>query len=262
MKIVGVKINEKDKTYYFDSNNLNLEVGVNVIVEAEKGLEYGKVVFKPFGNYDNYNVYGKVIRISQKKDDYQFANNVKDANNAYKKCKELITRYKLNMKLLDATYVFDRSQLIFRFLSDDRIDFRQLARELGSIFKTRIELRQVGIRDKAKVIGGLGPCGRILCCSKFLTDFETITINMAKNQMLALNPSKINGTCGRLLCCLNYENDIYMEYKKELPEVGQSVMINDVPFKVISLSVLNRSYLAINKDNVVQEVKLDNEDKK
>ena len=146
------------------------------------------------------------------------------------------------MSIVDAFYMFDRSQLIFRFVSEERVDFRNLAKELGAIFKTRIELRQVGIRDKAKEIGGIGPCGRLLCCFTFLNDFDSVSINMAKNQLLALNPSKINGLCGRLLCCLKYEDDNYYEYKSGLPHIGQGIGTKEGYGKVISVDIFNRKY--------------------
>ena len=184
--------------------------------------------------------------------------NIKDANDSINKCKELIKKYNLKMRLLDAVYTFDRSQLLFRFLADERVDFRKLARELGSYYKTRIELRQVGIRDKARVIGGIGPCGRPMCCSSFLNSFETVTISMAKNQMLALNPSKINGACGRLLCCLNYENDTYTFYKTEIPDIGDTVQINKSQGKVVALNILKRNYTVLTDEGLV-EVNVNNE---
>lgn len=151
--------------------------------------------------------------------------NIQDEKKALEKCRELALKENLNMTIIDANYNFDKSQLIFRFLADERIDFRKLAKDLASNLKTRIELRQIGVRDKAKEIGGIGPCGRILCCSSFLTNFESVSINMAKNQGIALNPTKINGVCGRLLCCLNYENEQYMEVRKNIPDVGKKVKI-------------------------------------
>jgi cell fate regulator YaaT (PSP1 superfamily) len=153
---------------------------------------------------------------------------------------------------LDATYNFDRSQLLFRFLSDERVDFRQLAKDLGYIFKTRIELRQIGIRDKAKELGGFGPCGRILCCNAFLTSFDSVSINMAKNQSLALNPTKINGVCGRLLCCLNYENEQYIEAKKRLPEIGSTVKVGGKDGKVISINYLLGKYRVSVDEEVIE----------
>ena len=166
------------------------------------------------------------------------------------------------MKIIDACYTFDREQLMFRFLADERIDFRQLAKELGSIYKTRIELRQVGIRDKAKEIGGIGPCGRMLCCNSFLTEFDSVSINMAKNQNLSLNPSKINGVCGRLLCCLKYENDNYSEYKKELPDVGSKIKNDLGDGRVISVDVFKRNYKILLNNGEIITMEVDNESKK
>ena len=183
--------------------------------------------------------------------------NLKDADRALIKCRDLIDKYNLEMRIIDACYTFDREQLMFRFLADDRVDFRQLAKDLGSIFKTRIELRQVGIRDKAKEVGGFGPCGRKLCCNNFLTEFDSVSINMAKNQNLSLNPTKINGICGRLLCCLKYENDNYTEYKKGLPDVGHKVKTEKGEGKVISVDIFNRKYKVLTENNNVVEVELD-----
>ena len=184
-----------------------------------------------------------------------------DADKALIKCNSLIEKYNLEMKIIDVSYTFDREQLIFRFVSDSRVDFRQLAKDLGSIFKTRIELRQVGIRDKAKEIGGFGPCGRKLCCNSFLTEFDSVSINMAKNQNLSLNPTKINGVCGRLLCCLKYENDNYTEYKKDLPDVGSRVKTENGEGKVISVDVFKRIYKVLLSDGEIEVVDLGNESK-
>lgn len=212
MKIVNVKINNDfGKTLYFDCNNFNLKKNLTVIVNTERGLEFGTVL--DFLDVEDGN-YEKVIRIATKKDYLQHLKNINEAKLALDRCRELAEKNGLKMVIIDATYNFDKSQLLFRFLADERIDFRNLARELGSRLKTRIELRQIGIRDKAKEIGGIGPCGRNLCCSTFLTSFDAVSISMAKNQGLALNPTKINGVCGRLLCCLNYENELYTELKK------------------------------------------------
>ena len=167
MKVVGVKLNEVGKTYYFDASDVEVEVDNAVIVETEKGLQYGKVVsFIKDSDISDKIDYKKVIRIANKNDVKRYLNNIKDGKNAIRKCNELIDKYNLDMKIIDACYTFDREQLMFRFLADERIDFRQLAKDLGAIYKTRIELRQVGIRDKAKEIGGIGPCGRMLCCNR------------------------------------------------------------------------------------------------
>ena len=253
MNIVGIRFNDNGKKYLFDSNNLELRENITVIVETDKGLQFGKVVSLN-ESLNGQTDLKKVIRKSTKRDYLQHLNNLKDAKDAIIKCRELVEKNNLTMTIMDASYTFDRGQLIFRFIADERVDFRQLAKELGSLFKTRIELRQVGIRDKAKEIGGLGPCGRKLCCSAFLTEFESVSINMAKNQSLALNPSKINGVCGRLLCCLKYEDDNYHTYRKGLPEVGKKIKNKYCEGKVISVDIFNRKYKVLTSDGDIVEV--------
>ncbi len=263
MKVVGVRLNEGSKVYYFDAADVNVHEKCTVIVETEKGLQFGTVVrFISDSDISPDIEYKKVIRLTTKSDYKRYLSNLKDAERAIGKCNELIEQYGLEMKIIDACYTFDREQLIFRFLADDRVDFRQLAKDLGAIFRTRIELRQVGIRDKAKDIGGFGPCGRKLCCNNFLTEFDSVSINMAKNQNLSLNPTKINGVCGRLLCCLKYENENYNEYKKGLPDVGNKVKIKDGEGKVISVDVFKRKYkILLNETNEIIECEADNESK-
>ena len=250
MKIVNVKINNDfGKTLYFDCNNFNLRKNLTVIVNTERGLEFGTVL--DFLDVEDGN-YEKVIRIATKKDYLQHLKNINEAKLALDKCRELAEKNNLKMVIIDATYNFDKSQLLFRFLADERIDFRKLAKDLGAILKTRIELRQIGVRDKAKDIGGIGPCGRLLCCSSFLTDFDTISINMAKNQGLALNPTKINGVCGRLLCCLNYENEQYIEAKKNIPDVGKKIKMGSSEGKVISSDPLAGKYKVLLDNDIVE----------
>lgn len=253
MKVVGVKLNEVGKTYYFDASDIAIKVNNTVIVETEKGLQYGRVVSNiPDECVDKRVDYKKVVRLTTKADYKKYLGNLKDADRALIKCKQLIKQYNLDMKIIDACYTFDREQLIFRFLADDRVDFRQLAKDLGGIFKTRIELRQVGIRDKAKEIGGIGPCGRKLCCNSFLTDFDSVSINMAKNQNLSLNPNKINGVCGRLLCCLKYENESYSEYKMGLPDLNSKIKYEDKEGKVIAIDVFKKNYkILLNTGEVI-----------
>ena len=261
--VVGIKLNENGKTYYFNANGFNLNEGDNVIVETEKGQQFGNVTTTSVDESKNSKFeYKNVIRIANKSDYKKHMNNVKDADKALVKCNDLINQYGLDMKIIDASYTFDREQLIFRFVSDNRVDFRQLAKDLGSIFKTRIELRQVGIRDKAKEIGGFGPCGRKLCCNNFLTEFDSVSINMAKNQNLSLNPTKINGVCGRLLCCLKYENENYTEYKKGLPDVGHRVKTEKGEGKVLSVDVFNRTYKVLLPENEILTVEVSDESKK
>ena len=223
IKVVGVSFDGNKQIYYFNPKSLDLKRNITVIVETERGLQFGKVELPPF-EIDEKTLRSElrdVIRISTKKDYMDYKKNVKDSKEALVRCKRLVEEMNLDMQIMDASFTFDRSQLVFRFLSDSRVDFRKLARELANSYKTRIELRQVGVRDKAKEIGGCGLCGRQLCCSRFGSDFTSVSINMAKNQNLSLNPNKINGVCGRLLCCLKYENDMYKEYRKSYLKWGK-----------------------------------------
>jgi len=257
-EIVGVSFKKNSKTYYFSPNGLKLKKGINVIVKTERGLQFGTVEFEN-RQLEDLNVkipLNEVVRISSKKDYNQHSKNIEDAKVALKKCKQLVEQYKLNMVILDANYTFDRSQLLFNFLSEKRIDFRKLAKDLANIYKTRIELRQIGIRDKAKNIGGCGSCGRPLCCSKFLNDFDSVSISMAKNQNIALNPNKINGVCGRLLCCLKYEDDCYKECGKKLPKVGKKVETEFGEGKVISIDILKQKYKVDVKNHGIIEMEV------
>ena len=254
MKIVGVKFNNNTKVYYFNSKGLDLKVNLTVIVNTDKGLKFGKIVEIVDSKREN-DAYPEVVRAATKKDFQQHLRNIQDEKKALEKCRELALKENLNMTIIDANYNFDKSQLIFRFLADERIDFRKLAKDLASNLKTRIELRQIGVRDKAKEIGGIGPCGRILCCSSFLTNFESVSINMAKNQGIALNPTKINGVCGRLLCCLKHENDVYTECSKDLPKLGKNITIPEGTGRVIAVDILNKTFKVDIKDKGIIEVK-------
>lgn len=256
--VVGVVLNEKGKTYNFSTNKLELKKGMNVIVETEKGLQYGQVVVNPYEvSADDIGFELKnVIRIATKQDDKQYQKNLKDANDALLKSRKIAEELDLEMRIIDANYTFDRNQLLFNFLADSRVDFREFAKKLAQVYKTRIELRQIGVRDKAKEIGGIGPCGRFLCCSTFLTDFNSVSINMAKNQMLALNPTKINGVCGRLLCCLNYEDEVYTEMKKGMPNIGQNYKKDGVEGKVVSLNLIKKTATIETKNKTLVEVEV------
>ena len=248
--IVGVNISGRDIEYY-SCGKMNLKRNLTVIVETDKGLEFGTVVKEPFEDNNNVKL-NKVVRIASKDDYLKNKKNNRDSASALKKCRELVSDLELNMTVVDCRYTFDRNQLLFRFLSDSRIDFRDLARELASIYKTRIELRQIGARDKAREVGGCGQCGRSLCCAGFLKDLDTVSINMAKNQGIALNPTKINGVCGRLMCCLKYENDNYVECSKCLPKVGPLVDTDSGKGKVISVDILNKTYKVDVEGNIVE----------
>ena len=247
MKVYGVRFNDKGKTYNFKSD-IECPMNVTVIVETEKGEQFGKVVKEVEQENKKFDTELKdIIRISTKEDYKTYMNNLKDAEKALKNAKKLVEDLDLPMHIIDANYTFDRKQLLFNFYAEDRIDFRELAKKLAATYRTRIELRQIGARDKAEQVGGIGMCGRNLCCSGFLKNKESVTINMAKNQNIALNPSKINGLCGRLLCCLGYEDDEYTCCRKVLPEIGQTVKTEFGTGVVTNLDILNKKY-EIDKD--------------
>lgn len=254
-EIIGITLQEDGKIEYYFVDNFKLKKGYNVLVKTERGIEFGKIVTNPRKidmNKLKIEV-KKIYKMANKQDYYTYRKNINDAKMAKKKCQELVKKYKLNMKILDANFTFDRNQLLFRFYADARVDFRELTKELASIYKTRIELRQIGVRDKAKKVGGYGTCGQILCCKRFLNDFDSVSISMAKNQNISLNPSKINGTCGRLLCCLKYEDDCYKECKKNLPSLGSEIEIKEGRGKVISIDILNQSYkVLVTNGNIVE----------
>lgn len=244
VEVVGVMLSEKGRMYYFSPNKLKLKQNVTIIVETDRGLQFGKVAREPFYIEEKNLILPlkNVIRIASKQDYLSHKKNLKDAEKALKKCRLIVEKESLNMQIIDCNYTFDRSQLMFRFLADSRIDFRELAKELAAIYKTRIELRQVGVRDKAKEIGGIGPCGRTLCCSCFLNDFDSVSINMAKNQNISLNQTKINGSCGRLLCCLKYEDDTYSKCRECLPKIGTAITVEEGTGKVVALDILKQKY--------------------
>ena len=259
-KLVGILLNHSNKIYYFDSNKLDLKKGDKVVVELENYDGFG-VVDVEEREYEKKDVIfplRKVIRIADKKDLQINEENKQLEKEALEKAQTQADKLKLNMKFVDANFTFGKEQLFLKYISDDRVDFRELAKKLAQLYKTRIELRQIGIRDKAKVVGGLGPCGRVLCCNSFLEEFESVSINMAKNQFLSLNPTKINGQCGRLLCCLNYEDEIYTEMKKDFPAIGSIVDIDGKSGKVSEINILNNTYKVEFKDNTIAVVENEN----
>ena len=258
-EVCGIKFDSSNRLYYFEVNGQDVNKGDNVVVETEKGLQYGKVQTskKVFEEKDIAFPLKKIVRIATKDDIDNNANNQKLAEKALEDARIYAKKLNLSMNFIGAYFTLDKNQLIYNFVAEERIDFRELAKKLASIYKTRIELRQIGVRDKAKEIGGLGPCGRFLCCNLFLTDFSSVSINMAKNQYIALNPTKINGICGRLLCCLNYEDDQYTEMKKEFPEVGTYVKNGNIHGKVISHNIFKKSFIIETKDKIIVEVSLE-----
>jgi cell fate regulator YaaT (PSP1 superfamily) len=240
--VVGVRFKQAGKIYYFDPDDLPIGKDQVVIVETARGIEYGKVVIgkKYVSEGEVVLPLKRVLRLATEEDRRQVMENKAAAERALSLCREKVREHALDMRLIDAEYTFDRNKIIFYFTADGRVDFRELVKDLASIFRTRIELRQIGVRDEAKMLGGIGPCGRTLCCSSFLGDFEPVSIKMAKDQNLSLNPIKISGLCGRLMCCLKYENDTYEEAKREMPDMGDRVTTPDGTGSVVGLNLLER----------------------
>lgn len=241
VKIVGVKFRKPGKIYFFDPGNLDIRNGDNVIVETALGKEFGTVTINVRELPDDKieKDLKKIVRIANKEDKKHHAENLKNEEKAFDICNKKIKEHKLNMSLVEARYVFDNSKLLFYFTADGRIDFRDLVRDLASIFKTRIELRQISVRDEIKRMGGNGICGRELCCCSFLHNFDTVSIKMAKEQNLSLNAAKITGNCGRLMCCLKYEENVYNDKMKKLPKIGAIVSTEDGEGTVEGIEVLN-----------------------
>ncbi|MDQ0300936.1 cell fate regulator YaaT (PSP1 superfamily) [Salibacterium salarium] len=241
-EVIGVRFKKAGKIYYFSPGNLNIEKEEWVVVETSRGLEFGKVVLdkKQVGKEDVVLPLKEVVRVANENDKLTIAENKELSQKAYEVCEAKIEEHDLDMKLVDAAYTFDRNKVLFYFTAEGRIDFRNLVKDLASVFRTRIELRQIGVRDEAKLLGGIGPCGRVLCCSTFLGDFEPVSIKMAKDQNLSLNPAKISGLCGRLMCCLKYENDHYETAKKELPDIGEHITTPQGEGKVTGINILER----------------------
>lgn len=259
MNCVGVKFKEEGNTYNFESE-IELKIKDKIIVETERGEQLGvvdKIDCTPAGSKK----LKKVLRIATDKDYDQYLKNATDAKKALKDIREEANKLNLNMNIIDATYSLDKSMLLFNFISDERIDFRELVKKIASKFHTRIELHQIGIRDKAKEVGGLGLCGRALCCSSSLKNLSTVNISMVKNQNIALNPTKINGACGRLLCCFNYENDIYEENRKYLPKIGEKVQYKGKYCEVIDIDILKKKYKVRVSDGIFEEVSIDGDKK-
>ena len=238
--VIGVRFRTAGKIYYFDPENVSYKQGDHVIVETARGMEYGEVVVgnKEIEDGEVVHPLKRVTRMATKEDDDNVkANKVKEKE-AFFTCKQKILKHGLNMKLIDVEYTFDGNKVLFYYTSDERVDFRELVKDLAAIFRTRIELRQIGVRDETKMCGGIGICGRGLCCNEFLSDFQPVSIKMAKDQNLSLNPIKISGICGRLMCCLKYEEDCYLEIRDRLPEVGEFVMTPEGKGEVLSVNVL------------------------
>lgn len=243
IKVVGVRFKKAGKIYYFDPADMNIQKDTYVVVETARGIEFGECVIgiKEINENDIVAPLKSVLRIATEEDiDRHFKNKDKEKD-AFNICLKKIQEHGLTMKLIDVEYTFDNNKVIFYFTADGRVDFRELVKDLATIFKTRIELRQIGVRDEAKMLGGLGPCGRPMCCSTFLGDFASVSIKMAKEQNLSLNPTKISGICGRLMCCLNYEQSTYEDIRKRIPKVGSIVKTEGGTGVVVSNNIIKES---------------------
>lgn len=239
-KVVGIKFKEAGKLYYFSPGEFKVGVGDNVIVETARGLEFGTVTMgeTEVKEQDLVAPLKNIIRIADEKDKKRHEENLAKKSEALRLCQQKVDDHKLEMKLIDVEYTFDNSKVIFYFTADGRVDFRELVKDLAAIFRMRIELRQIGVRDEAKMLGGVGNCGRGLCCNTWLSDFEPVSIKMAKVQNLSLNPSKISGICGRLMCCLKFENEVYTHLKKGMPSVGERIKTPDGMAVVTDVNIL------------------------
>lgn len=263
IKVIGVRFRTAGKIYYFDPLEFDVKRGDHVIVETARGVEYGTVVGNPRMVEDDKVVQPlkPVLRIATERDDEQEISNKIKEKNAFKICQEKITKHGLDMKLIDAEYTFDNNKVLFYFTADGRIDFRELVKDLASVFKTRIELRQIGVRDETKILGGIGICGRVLCCHSHLSEFVPVSIKMAKEQNLSLNPTKISGVCGRLMCCLKHEEETYEDLNRRLPNVGDYVTADDgLKGEVASVNVLRqlvKVIVDVNDEKEIHEYKVE-----
>ena len=264
IKVIGVRFRKAGKVYFFDPMDMEIETGQAVIVETARGIEYGRVVLgvKEVDEEKVVQPLKPVLRVATEADEKQAENNRKKEKDAFQICLEKIAKHKLEMKLIDAEYTFDNNKVLFYFTADGRIDFRELVKDLAAVFKTRIELRQIGVRDEAKILGGIGICGRALCCHTYLSEFAPVSIKMAKEQNLSLNPIKISGVCGRLMCCLKNEEETYEYLNSRLPNVGDTVTTDDgMHGEVQNVSVLRqlvKVVVNVNKDEKeIREYRVD-----
>ena len=257
--VAGVRFKKAGKIYYFNPNNLDIDLNDHVIVETARGLEYGTVVLKKDNvpEKDLVLPLKPILKIADEKDEKKVLSNKKGEKEAYAICVEKIKKHNLPMKLLDVEYTFDRGKAIFYFTADGRVDFRELVKELAGVFRTRIELRQVGVRDEAKVLCGYGCCGRKLCCCSFLGEFEAVSIKMAKNQNLSLNPTKISGVCGRLMCCLKYEDEGYTELRAMFPKKGSFIGTPNGKGRVLKNNLFKNSVTVTFEDGGFAKFNLD-----
>ena len=251
MKYVSIRFETTNKTYTFSTTDDSIKEGDAVVVETQRGIEYATVVTEPFEKPNVSMEIKPIIRKATKEDLRQFERNKADAIEARKICQEESDRLDLQMNVISAEYTLDRAKITFIYLADDRVDFRELLKVLASIFHCRIDLRQIGTRDKAKMVSGVGVCGRELCCARFIGDFDRISINMAKNQLLALNIQKLSGQCGNLMCCLRFEDEAYKELRKDLPKLNAQVEYAGERYRVTSMNVITKNCKLENPDHAI-----------
>lgn len=251
LRYLSVRFQATNKTYTFSTVDNSILNGDGVVVETQRGIEYARVIAEPFDKPNVAMEIKPILRKASKEDELQYEKNIVDCKEAKIKCQNEADKLELGMKVISAEYTLDRSKITFIYLADDRVDFRELLKILAAIFRCRIDLRQVGTRDKAKIVSGIGPCGRELCCARYISEFDRISINMAKNQLLALNVAKLSGQCGNLMCCLKYEDEAYKELKKDLPKINSYIEYNGERFKLTSMNVIVRNCKLENREHAL-----------
>lgn len=251
LKYLSVRFQATNKTYTFSTTDNSIVNGDGVIVETQRGVEYARVIADPFDKPNVSMEIKPILRKASREDEIQYEKNIVDCKEAKQRCQNEADKLELGMKVISAEYTLDRSKITFIYLADDRVDFRELLKILASIFRCRIDLRQVGTRDKAKIVSGIGPCGRELCCARYISEFDRISINMAKNQLLALNVAKLSGQCGNLMCCLKYEDEAYKDLKKGLPKLNSYIEYEGEKFKLTSMNVIVRNCKLENREHAI-----------
>ena len=251
LKYLSVRFQATNKTYTFSTTDNSIVNGDGVIVETQRGVEYARVIADPFDKPNVSMEIKPILRKASREDEIQYEKNIVDCKEAKQRCQNEADKLELGMKVISAEYTLDRSKITFIYLADDRVDFRELLKILASIFRCRIDLRQVGTRDKAKIVSGIGPCGRELCCARYISEFDRISINMAKNQLLALNVAKLSGQCGNLMCCLKYEDEAYKDLKNGLPKLNSYIEYEGEKFKLTSMNVIVRNCKLENREHAI-----------
>ena len=251
LKYLSVRFQATNKTYTFSTTDNSIVNGDGVIVETQRGVEYARVIADPFDKPNVSMEIKPILRKASREDEIQYEKNIVDCKEAKQRCQNEADKLELGMKVISAEYTLDRSKITFIYLADDRVDFRELLKILASIFRCRIDLRQVGTRDKAKIVSGIGPCCSELCCSRYISEFDRISINMAKNQLLALNVAKLSGQCGNLMCCLKYEDEAYKDLKKGLPKLNSYIEYEGEKFKLTSMNVIVRNCKLENREHAI-----------